>query len=102
MRTAVGLQREERENRTVTGRYQKVAVDCWFTSTGETIPRMIKYQDERGELHLLRDIQVQKTNRRRCGGMLLQRYDCRGSVGGRLRKFTLLYHPGENTWDMVL
>lgn len=83
-------------------RYHKVAVDCWFTAAGRTIPRMIKYQDDAGCIHLIKELQVHQSQRRRSGGLLVQRYDCSVVQEGIRRDFVLWYHPGENTWDMAL
>lgn len=84
------------------GRYRTVAVDCWFTATGKAIPRMIKYQDDEGCIHLLKELQVHQSDRRQSLGILVQSYECSVAIGGVRRHFTLLYHPGENTWDMAL
>lgn len=99
---AVGTVEEKLQEKAVRGNYQKVAVGCWFTATGKAIPQMLKYEDEAGVRHMLKNIQVLKTDQKYYAGILSQRYDCSAVVEGRMRRFTLLYHPGENTWDMVL
>lgn len=99
---AVGMEEEKQQEKAVRGHYQKVAVGCWFTSTGKAIPQMIKYEDETGCRHMLKNIQVLKTEQKYYAGILSQRYDCNAVMEDRVRQFTLLYHPGENTWDMVL
>ena len=45
--------KEKKEEHAVSGKYQKVAVDCWFTSTGRVMPKLIKYMDEEGCLQTL-------------------------------------------------
>lgn len=40
------------------GKKQNLAVDCWFTSKGKTIPRMFKYQDEEGILHSVSGLRI--------------------------------------------
>lgn len=99
---AVGMEKEKLQEEAVKGKYMKVAVGCWFTSTGKAIPRMLKYEDREGMRHLMKDVQVLKTEQKYYAGILSQKYVCSAIVDGRSREFILLYHPGENTWDMVL
>ena len=99
---AIGAQEEKKQERAVQGHYQKVAVGCWFTSTGRSIPQKLMYEDEEGVRHVLDHIQVMKTDQKYYAGILAQKYDCSAIIHGMNREFTLLYHPGENTWDMIL
>ena len=99
---AIGTQEEKMQEHAVRGHYQKVSVFCWFTSTGRTIPLRIKFEDEEGFRHVLDHIQVIKTDQKYYAGILAQKYDCSAIIHGMNREFTLLYHPEENTWDMVL
>lgn len=95
-------QKEAPQERAARERYCKVAVGCWFTAGGKAIPQMLKYEDEEGCLHRIDSIQVLCSDRKHYYGILMQRYDCRAEIGGTLREFSLLYHPGENTWDLVI
>ena len=95
-------QEEKRQEHAVRGCYHKVAVGCWFTAKGRCIPQKIKYEDADGIRHMVDNIQVIKTDQKHYAGIMSQRYDCRAVVQGICRDFILLYHPGENTWDMVL
>ena len=90
------------EEKGIQGCWQKVAVDCWFTSTGRAIPRMVKYEDQDGCLQVLRDIQVIKQDQKNYAGVYCQRFDCRAVVDGMEREFVLLFHIREHTWDMVI
>ena len=90
------------EEKGIQGCWQKVAVDCWFTSTGRAIPRMVKYEDQDGCLQVLRDIQVIKQDQKNYAGIYCQRFDCRTQLGGRQYDFILLFHANEHTWDMVI
>ncbi len=86
----------------IKGYYRKVAVGCWFTATGRAIPKMLRYEDEEGLRHVVEHIQVLEDDQRQCTGILIRRYDCRALINGAWREFVLLYHPGENIWDMIL
>lgn len=93
---------ERRWERAVRGHYQKAAVGCWFTSTGKAIPKMVKYEDESGYRHVIGNIRVLKSEQKYYAGILSRRYDCSAVVAGSVREFTLLYHPEEGVWDMIL
>lgn len=82
-------------------RRQKVAVDCWFTSTGRTLPRMIKYEDADGCLQMIRDIRIVKQDQKNYVGIYCQQFSCRAVVDGREWEFLLLFHSKDHTWDMV-
>lgn len=98
----LGMETEKLQERAVNGRYMKVAVGCWFTSTGKAIPKMVKYEDEEKLQHTLNRIEVLKSDKKHYAGIYSQRYDCCVVEAGVRRYFTLLYHPGDNTWDMVI
>ncbi|MCI5648369.1 MAG: hypothetical protein ACI4EG_15335 [Fusicatenibacter sp.] len=99
---AIGMETEKLQEKEICGVPQKVAVDCWFTSTGKMIPRMIKYEDGEGIRHLLKDIEVVKSDKKYYAGVLMYRYDCRAGVDACMREFILRYHPDDNLWDMIL
>lgn len=99
---AIGIEKERQQEAAIRGAYQKAAVGCWFTSTGKVTPLMIKYEDEEGELHVLKDIRVMKTEQKYYAGVLRRRFDCCAVIEGCRKEFVLLYHPEENIWDMVL
>ena len=98
---ALEAQKEKLQEREIKGQHHKVAVGCWFTAKGRAIPQMLKYEDEEGMRHTVEHIQVRKTEQKHFAGILMQRYDCCAVVNGVNREFLLLYHLGENTWDMV-
>ena len=55
-KTDFGIQ--DKDSGRLRGRQLAVACGCWFTSTGRPIPRLIKFQDENGELQTIQTIQV--------------------------------------------
>ena len=46
------------DNGTLRGIQREIACECWFTSKGKTIPKIIKVMDEEGMLHTIREIQL--------------------------------------------
>ena len=102
MAFASGMEEERLQEKAVRGQYQKVAVGCWFTSTGKGIPMMVKYEDAAGIRHVLNHIQVIQAEQKYYGGILSRKYVCSAVVDNIKHDFVLLYHPEENTWDMIL
>lgn len=102
MKFTVGMEKEKHLEESLKGHYQKVAVGCWFTSTGRGIPQMVKYEDEEGCLQMLNNIQIIRTGEKYYAGILSRRYDCRAVVDSQMRDFILIYNPETNIWDMVL
>lgn len=98
----VGIQQEKLTERTINGHSKKVAVDCWFTSEGRTIPRFVKYEDEDGCIQTLNDIEIIKSDQMMYAGIIAQRFDCRVVQNGKIREFILLFHPDKNIWDMIV
>lgn len=85
----------------IRGRQEDVACDCWFGSTGRTIPRFIKYQDAAGEIHSIYDIQVIESERQvRCGIPVVM-YRCTAEAEGYLYRFRLYFHLEECRWKIV-
>lgn len=101
MAFAVGTEQEKRQEKAVKGRYQKVAVGCWFTASGRALPQIVKYEDEDGCLQVLRDIQVVGTEQKHYAGVLSRRYNCKTVMYGQQQEFILLYNPETGIWDMV-
>ncbi len=98
----VGMQEEKKAGKEIWGKYQKVAVGCWFTAAGRGIPKILKYEDDTGERHIIKDIHILRSEQKFYAGILSWRYDCQVILDGAAKEFTLLYHPGDNTWDMAL
>ena len=97
---AIGMEEEKLQEKAIRGTPQKVAADCWFTSNGKMIPRMIKYEDTDGCRHLLKNIEVLKSDKKYYAGIQMYRYDCRAIVNDGVQYFILCYHPDSNVWDM--
>lgn len=78
---------------------KKVAVGCWFTSNGRTIPKIIKYEDDYGTMHTLSDISVVGSMHQE-GPRCAQNYECVALIDGMKCRFKLLFHPGTNVWEL--
>lgn len=102
MAFAQGPVEEKLQDREVRGRQKRVAVDCWFTSTGRTMPHMMKFENEEGCRQVVDHIHVVKQEQKHYAGIYCHRFDCKALVNGVEREFTLLFHPKEHLWDLVL
>lgn len=97
----VGIEMEKHQEKAIKGSFQKVAVGCWYTSKGKSIPQMIKFEDSDGCLQELRNIQVIKSEKKYYAGILLHRYECCSFFEGMKYQFLLLFHPDTEVWDLV-
>ncbi|MCI7099336.1 MAG: hypothetical protein MR966_10650 [Lachnospiraceae bacterium] len=95
-------QNEKMQEKAVRGHYHKVAVGCWFTASGRSIPQIAKYEETDGSLHTLHPIQVLKSEQKYYAGVLSRKYVCRAVVDQIASEFILLYHPESGIWDMVI
>ena len=85
----------------VRGNLVPAAVDCWFTSYGQSIPRMVKFQGEEGEICRIRNFWVQDFESLHLAGTPLWKYTCRGESDGRVLRFCLYFYPEDGSWKIV-
>lgn len=78
-----------------------VAVKCWFTATGRSMPLMMKLQTEEG-LTEVAPIRVLTSEKQYYTGILTWKYRCSAVVNRREVEFVLLFYPGECTWKLVV
>ena len=89
------------EARPLTGKQEVIACDCWFSSTGNTIPHMIKYQDAEGMIHSIGNIQIHTKEKKRFCGISVMEYQCSSVLEGQCYEFRLLFHLEECKWKIV-
>lgn len=82
--------------------YYKVAVGCWFTSNGRAIPKMLKFEDKEGVLRTVTGIRLIKNVNEACSPGIVQCYECMAVIDNIKCRFFLLFHPAENTWELIL
>lgn len=92
---------EKTENGTLRGIQREIACECWFTSKGKTIPKIIKVMDEEGMLHTIRDIQVLTSEEKTYSGIKTVEHLCRISLGGRLETVKLVFTKESCKWIIV-
>jgi len=92
---------EKTENGTLRGIQREIACECWFTSKGKTIPKIIKVMDEEGMLHTIRDIQVLTSEEKTYSGIKTVEHLCRINLGGRLETVKLVFTKESCKWVIV-
>ena len=79
-----------------------VACGCWFTSSGRTIPKTIKYEDEDGMIHTIQNIHVLNSEKRRTAGISAMVYDCLMEIEGQEYPLQLYHFQEEGKWELQL
>ena len=77
----------------------QVACECWFTSTGRTIPKLFCYEDEYGVRHTMDKIQVIKSEKRSVSGNSIMVFDCEVMIHDHQSPMQLYYYITEGTWE---
>ena len=85
----------------MTGIQKEIACDCWFTSTGTTIPRMIKIMDETGELHSVKVLQVISADEKRFCGIETVEHVCKIEVNETEKIVKLVLNKSKCTWKII-
>lgn len=101
MAFGIGMNTHEGEEGGILGRQEEVACDCWFSSTGYTLPRYIKYQDGKGHIHGITNIRVKESGKKNFCGISFMEYCCQASEGEREYQFVLLFHLEECKWKII-
>lgn len=84
------------------GRYQDVAVKCWFTASGRAMPLMLKVKSEQGEIIQIENIRILTVEKQRYTGILTWKYRCRIILNEKECEIILLFRPDECSWKMVV
>ena len=75
------------------GNMYHIACSAWFTSTGQTMPRYFKFEDDAGEVQTVKDILVKYTEEKNYSGIPSREYGCEAVIGGLIREFKLIFFP---------
>lgn len=92
---------EKNENGTLRGIQREIACECWFTSKGKSIPKIIKVMDEEGMLYTVRDIQVLTSEEKTYSGIKTVEHLCRINLGGKLETVKLVFTKESCKWTIV-
>ena len=92
---------DKRENGVLRGIQREIGCECWFTSKGKSIPKIIKVMDEEGMLHTIREIQVLTTEEKTFCGIQTVEHLCRINLGGRMETVKLVFTKEDCKWAIV-
>lgn len=98
MAFGIGIHTEGADAGELRGEKTEIAVDCWFTSSGSTIPRMFKYQDAQGMIHTVSGIRVLYQEEKRYCGVQTVEYRCEIEENGVKRDVKLIFLTEEHRW----
>ena len=68
------------------GNMYHIACSAWFTSTGQTMPRYFKFEDDAGEVQTVKDILVKYTEEKNYSGIPSREYGCEAVIGGYIAR----------------
>ena len=80
------------------GNMYHIACSAWFTSTGQTMPRYFKFEDDAGEVQTVKDILVKYTEEKNYSGIPSREYGCEAVIGGLIREFKLIFFLEACKW----
>ncbi len=92
---------EKKEHGTLQGIQREIGCECWFTSTGKSIPKIIKVMDEEGVLHTIRDVQVLTCEEKTYCGIKTVEHICRVNFGNRVETVKLVFTKESCKWTIV-
>ena len=76
MAFGIGINTAAPDYGNLKGKQLKVACDCWFSISGDMVPRLIRFEDEEGNRHSISEIQVLYSERRNFNGIPSVYYRC--------------------------
>ncbi|MCI8892147.1 MAG: thioredoxin family protein [Eubacterium sp.] len=92
---------EKREHGVLHGIQREIACECWFTSSGRSIPKIIKVMDDDGLLHTIRDIELFTTEEKTYCGIRTIEHLCRIRLRGRTGLVKLIYTKESCRWTII-
>ncbi len=82
------------------GRQHAVACYTWFTSTGRTLPKLIKYQDEEGQIQTLTNFRILHQCEKYFCGIKTLEYECELFTHFQTIPFRLLFYVEQQEWKL--
>lgn len=98
----IGINTQDTNAGNIRGKQIEIACACWFTITGKTIPYLVKFQDENGEIQMITEIEVNFTEPKNYSGIPSVEYGCTISFQEFKRDIKLIFFETECRWAMVL
>lgn len=102
MAFGIGINTQQTNAGEMRGARREIACECWFTKSGNTIPIMIKFEDENGEIQTVREIAVLHSERKNYAGISTMEHACRIGIGGKQYNVRLVFVQSECKWMMLV
>ncbi len=80
---------------------EAIACCVWFTSSGSTLPKMFKFQDENGALHTVDNIRIYSQEKKRYCGIPVTEYRCSTLQEGYEYIFRIYYYLEDGCWKIA-
>lgn len=80
------------------GRQTEAACGVWFTSTGNVMPKMVKYKNPEGEIRMITGLRVLRQEKKRYCGIPALEFRCSAELGGKEYRFRLYYYMETCCW----
>lgn len=100
MSMGIGINAQRPDEGTLKRKLEEIACGVWFTSRGEVMPKLIKYQDEEGMIRKITKIRVMRQEEKYYCGIPIQEYRCSTPLEDREYFFRLYYYPETNHWKI--
>ena len=79
----------------------EIACECWFTSKGKVQPLMLKYQDEQGEIHTIKEILVHSREEKNLMSSPCTEFNATINCHGIYMEVILVFYRKESRWVMI-
>lgn len=86
----------------IKGERKEIACQCWFTSTGSSIPLMIKFEDEDGVIQTVKNLRVIYAQKKLYAGVRTTEYACEMEYRDCVRNIRLIFIQEDCKWLMVI
>lgn len=78
-----------------------IAVDCWFTSTGKMMPRLIKAKMPDESILTLNNISVRECEDKLYCGIHTKKFICNVEYDNRIETIELHFNKSDCIWKMI-
>lgn len=101
MGMGIGINDQHTDHGDIKGYQEAIACGVWFTSTGTVMPKMLKFQDDKGIIRMISNIHVISFERRNYCGIPTLEYNCDTMLEGRRYCFHLLFYTEKQEWKIL-
>lgn len=92
---------ETKDHGTLKGVQTEIACDCWFTSDGRSIPKLIKIMDSSGKLYTINDIEVITREEKNFCGIETVEHVCRIRLQNKYDVVKLIFTKENCKWRII-